>query len=63
MPAANGMVLAQVKTGEHSNEITVIPALLDLLSKSKISSMMSPMRISQSHAEVYYDGPWHPHHR
>ena len=29
--AANGMVLAQVKTGEHSNEITAIPALLDLL--------------------------------
>ena len=29
--AANGMVLGQVKTADHSNEITGIPALLDLL--------------------------------
>lgn len=29
--AANGMILGQVKTDEHSNEITAIPALLDLL--------------------------------
>jgi len=29
--AANGMVLGQVKTAEDSNEITAIPALLDLL--------------------------------
>ena len=29
--AANGMVLGQVKTADHSNEITAIPALLDLL--------------------------------
>ena len=29
--AANGMVLGQMKTSEHSNEITAIPALLDLL--------------------------------
>ena len=28
---ANGMVLGQVKTSEHSNEITAVPALLDLL--------------------------------
>ena len=29
--AGNGMVLGQTKTSEHSNEITAIPALLDLL--------------------------------
>lgn len=29
--AANGMVLGQVRTADHSNEITAIPALLDLL--------------------------------
>jgi len=29
--AANGMVLGQVKTDDHSNEITAIPSLLDLL--------------------------------
>jgi len=29
--AANGLVLGQVKTADHSNEITAIPALLDLL--------------------------------
>jgi len=29
--AANGLVMGQVKTDEHSNEITAIPALLDLL--------------------------------
>jgi len=29
--AANGMVLGQVKTADHSNEITAIPTLLDLL--------------------------------
>ena len=29
--AGNGMVLGQVKTSEHSNEITAFPALLDLL--------------------------------
>lgn len=29
--AANGMVLGQMKTHEHSNEITAFPALLDLL--------------------------------
>ena len=29
--AANGMVLGQMKTSEHSNEITAIPALLELL--------------------------------
>lgn len=29
--AANGMVLGQVKTDDHSNEITAIPTLLDLL--------------------------------
>lgn len=29
--AANGMVLGQVKTADHSNEITAIPALLGLL--------------------------------
>jgi predicted transposase YbfD/YdcC len=29
--AENSLVLAQVKTGEHSNEITAIPALLELL--------------------------------
>lgn len=29
--AANGLVLGQVRTEDHSNEITAIPALLDLL--------------------------------
>jgi predicted transposase YbfD/YdcC len=29
--AENGMVLGQMKTSDHSNEITAIPALLDLL--------------------------------
>jgi len=29
--ANNGVVLGQVKTAEKSNEITAIPALLDLL--------------------------------
>jgi predicted transposase YbfD/YdcC len=29
--AANGMVLGQVRTADHSNEITAIPTLLDLL--------------------------------
>lgn len=29
--AHNGVVLGQVKTAEKSNEITAIPALLDLL--------------------------------
>ena len=34
--ATNGLVLGQVKTEGHSNEITAIPALLDLLKVKEV---------------------------
>lgn len=44
--AANGMVLGQMKTEEHSNEITAIPALLDLLTVKGCIEVISRIGIA-----------------
>ena len=47
--AANGMVLGQMKTSEHSNEITAIPALLDLL---KVKGCIVPIDAEGCQTEI-----------
>ena len=57
---ANGMVLGRQQTSEHSNEITAIPALLDLL---KVKGCIVSIDAEGCQTDIDPDDKWLEKHR